>query len=263
MYYQLYRPALSWNGILIKPVRFLWANNTTVLAIGLRDSGVPNDKSQPLRLSHSIYLLIYFWLRWDFVATCVLSLVVEHRLLTAVAFHCRAQPLHEQALEVAAWSLSSCGAQALLLGSVWDLPGLGIEPVPSALAGRFLIHCTTREVWISHNIDTCPKEREWALGQTDLDQTPALPFTSCISLGSQGPSPGGVFGFPSAEWHSTQVCPAEASCTWLPLFWEERWCLWAYLGLWLPGPPEFGLRCNSWSGTIEGSQSLICQNTFL
>ena len=31
--------------------------------------------------------------------------------------------------------LSSCDAWALLLGSVWDLPGPGIEPVPPALAG--------------------------------------------------------------------------------------------------------------------------------
>ena len=34
--------------------------------------------------------------------------------------------------------LSSCGARAQLLHSMWDLPGLGIEPVSPALAGRFL-----------------------------------------------------------------------------------------------------------------------------
>ena len=34
--------------------------------------------------------------------------------------------------------LSYCGAQALLLRGVWDLPGQGIEPVSSALAGGFL-----------------------------------------------------------------------------------------------------------------------------
>ena len=33
--------------------------------------------------------------------------------------------------------LSSCGARALLLRDAGDLPGSGIEPVPSALAGRF------------------------------------------------------------------------------------------------------------------------------
>ena len=34
--------------------------------------------------------------------------------------------------------LSSCGTWALLLHSMWDLPGPGIEPVSPALAGRFL-----------------------------------------------------------------------------------------------------------------------------
>ena len=34
--------------------------------------------------------------------------------------------------------LSSCGARALLLRGMWDLPGPGLEPVSPALAGRFL-----------------------------------------------------------------------------------------------------------------------------
>ena len=34
--------------------------------------------------------------------------------------------------------LSSCGARALLLRSMWDLPGPGLEPVSPAMAGRFL-----------------------------------------------------------------------------------------------------------------------------
>ena len=33
---------------------------------------------------------------------------------------------------------SSCGAQALLLCSIWDLPGPGLEPVSPALSGRSL-----------------------------------------------------------------------------------------------------------------------------
>ena len=40
------------------------------------------------------------------------------------------------------WALecrfSSCGAQALLLHSMWDLPGPGIKPMSPALAGGFL-----------------------------------------------------------------------------------------------------------------------------
>ena len=34
--------------------------------------------------------------------------------------------------------LSSCGTRALLLCSMWDLPGPGLEPTYPALAGRFL-----------------------------------------------------------------------------------------------------------------------------
>ena len=34
--------------------------------------------------------------------------------------------------------LSSCGARALLLCGMWDLPGPGLEPVSPALAGGFL-----------------------------------------------------------------------------------------------------------------------------
>ena len=33
-----------------------------------------------------------------------------------------------------------------LLCSMWNLPRPGSEPVSSALAGRILIHCATREV---------------------------------------------------------------------------------------------------------------------
>ena len=54
--------------------------------------------------------------------------------------------------------LSSCGSRAQLLRGTWDLPRPGLEPVSSALAGRFsttappgkpgrriLNHCATRE----------------------------------------------------------------------------------------------------------------------
>ena len=33
--------------------------------------------------------------------------------------------------------LSSCGSRAQLLRGMWDLPGLGLEPVSPALAGGF------------------------------------------------------------------------------------------------------------------------------
>ena len=49
--------------------------------------------------------------------TIAASLVAEHRLQTR--------------------RLSSCGSRAQLLRGTWDLPRPGLEPVSSALAGRF------------------------------------------------------------------------------------------------------------------------------
>ena len=54
-----------------------------------------------------------------------------HGLLIAVA-----SPVVKQGRY--AHGFSSCGSRALLLHSVWDLPGPGIEPVSSALVGGFL-----------------------------------------------------------------------------------------------------------------------------
>ena len=50
--------------------------------------------------------------------TIVASLVAEHKLQTR--------------------RLSNCGSRAQLLRGMWDLPGLGLEPVSPALAGGFL-----------------------------------------------------------------------------------------------------------------------------
>ena len=68
----------------------------------------------------------------------VASLVAEHGLYgvwdSVVAAHglssCRPRALEHR--------LSSCGARALLLRSMWDLPGPGLEPGSTALAGGFL-----------------------------------------------------------------------------------------------------------------------------
>ena len=49
--------------------------------------------------------------------TVAASLVAEHRLQTR--------------------RLSNCGSRAQLLCSMWDLPRPGLEPMSSALAGRF------------------------------------------------------------------------------------------------------------------------------
>ena len=51
---------------------------------------------------------------------------------------CGAQALGEQASVVVAHGLSSWRARAQLLHGMWDLPGPGLEPVSSVLAGGFL-----------------------------------------------------------------------------------------------------------------------------
>ena len=63
------------------------------------------------------------------------------------------------------WALerrfSSCGARAYLLHGMWDLPGAGLEPVSSALAGRFLIIASPGKflyilfLWADREIDEC------------------------------------------------------------------------------------------------------------
>ena len=69
---------------------------------------------------------------WVFIAGLSLvsanggySLVAVHGLLVAAVSL------------VAEHRLSSCGAWAELLHGMWDLPGLGIEPMSLALAGGF------------------------------------------------------------------------------------------------------------------------------
>ena len=63
--------------------------------------------------------------------------------------HCGARALGTQASVIVARGLSSCsfqalecqlnicGEQALLLHSIWDLPGSGVKPVSPTLTGRF------------------------------------------------------------------------------------------------------------------------------
>ena len=46
-----------------------------------------------------------------------------------------ASPIAEHRLQTR--RLSSCGSRAQLLRSMWDLPRPGLEPVSTALAGRF------------------------------------------------------------------------------------------------------------------------------
>ena len=78
--------------------------------------------------------------------------------LIVVASRCEARAPGMQASAVVArglsscglWALerrlSSCGAQASLLRSMWDLPGLGLEPVSLSIGRQILNYCATREV---------------------------------------------------------------------------------------------------------------------
>ena len=112
-----------------------------------------------------IYVFIYFWLSWVFVAMCGLSLVVASRGYSSLL--CAGFSLQWLLLlqstgsrrvgfgscgagisgcadfsSCGTWALerrlSSCGAWAYLLRGMWDLPGPGLEPVSPALAGVFL-----------------------------------------------------------------------------------------------------------------------------
>ena len=78
-----------------------------------------------------------------FIAVCglliaVASLVVEHGLKGARASAVVACGLSSRGSRAPECRLSSCGARAQLLCSMWDPPGPGIEPMFPALAGGFL-----------------------------------------------------------------------------------------------------------------------------
>ena len=72
-----------------------------------------------------------------------LLFVVVRRLLVGVAPGTRASlvvahGLSSCGLQTPEHRLSSCGAWVLLLRGMWNLPGSGLEPVSSVLAGGFL-----------------------------------------------------------------------------------------------------------------------------
>ena len=106
-----------------------------------------------------IYLFIYLWLRWVFVAARGLSLVAASGgysplqcagfslqwllLLRSTGFRCAGfSSCGSRALER---RLSSCSVQASLLHSMWALPRPGLEPCVPCTGRRILNHCTTRE----------------------------------------------------------------------------------------------------------------------
>ena len=80
-----------------------------------------------------IYLFIYFWLHWVFIAVRgLLSSCSEWGLLFVAV---RGLLIAVGSL-VAEHRLSSCGTRAQLLCSMWNPPGPGLKPMSPALAGR-------------------------------------------------------------------------------------------------------------------------------
>ena len=100
-------------------------------------------------INQVIYLFIYFWLHWVFVAAHRLSLVVAsggYSSLQCAGFSLRWLLLLRSMgfrrtgfCNCGTWALehrlSSCGAWAQLLRSMWDLPRPGLKPMSPALAG--------------------------------------------------------------------------------------------------------------------------------
>ena len=104
-------------------------------------------------MGEEFFFFFNFWLRWVFVAARRLSLVAAsggHSSLWRAGFSLR-WPLPLQSTgsrrrglsscgsQVPERRLSSCGAPAQLLCSMWDPPGPGLEPASPALAGGFLL----------------------------------------------------------------------------------------------------------------------------
>ena len=77
----------------------------------------------------SVYLIVSFWLHWVFPAACGLLSSCAVRVLTVVA-----SPVGEHRLQGSVFAAHGLSYPA----ACGYLPGLGIEPVSLALAGRFL-----------------------------------------------------------------------------------------------------------------------------
>ena len=77
---------------------------------------------------------------------------VDHRLQDARTSVTAARGLSSCDLQAPENRLNNCGARAPSLLSMWDLPGLGIEPVSSTSAGRFF---TTEPPGKPYNVRSC------------------------------------------------------------------------------------------------------------
>ena len=130
-----------------------WCKRWTLLFFFFRKLG--------WRFKFIYFIYFYFWLRWVFVAARRLSLVAVSRgyswlwragfslqwlllLRSTGSRHVSFRSCGMRALE---HRLSSCGARAYLLCSMWDLPGPGLEAVSPALAGGFLTTVLPGKPW--------------------------------------------------------------------------------------------------------------------
>ena len=59
-------------------------------------------------------------------------------MLDVVGLRCYVWASHHVASLIAEHGLGSCGSQAELVCSMWNLPGAGVEPTSPVLAGRLL-----------------------------------------------------------------------------------------------------------------------------
>ena len=111
--------------------------------------------------------------------------------------YCRAQALGTWASLVAAYGFSSCGAQAYLLHSMWNLAR--IEPMSPALAGEFLTTVPSgwRRQWQptpvllpgkSHGQRSLVGCIPWGCEELDTTEKLHFPFLlSCIGEGNGNP----------------------------------------------------------------------------
>ena len=89
----------------------------------------------------------------------VASLVAEHRLLATWASGVAARGLGSCGSRALGHRLNSWDARIKLLRGMWGLPGPGIEPVSSALAGGFFSTEPPRKPQLSCCLPQCGRQR--------------------------------------------------------------------------------------------------------
>ena len=124
------------------------------------------------------WIFFIYWLHWDFVAMCGLSLVMVsggysltavcrlHIVVASLVVEHSLQARGLQQLQLTGsrvWAQQLQDTRACLLHSMWKLPRPGIKPMSPALAGRFLtngpsgksltldFNCSTQSLYIYYS----------------------------------------------------------------------------------------------------------------